>query len=246
MDTSRRRYRQQMCPAGFAALTVRYRETDLHIAVDEPSFSPDLAAVAEKRVLHYRALLDEYIHRDPVFQATLQPHLLPGDAPAIALEMARAGNLAGVGPMAAVAGAFAERVGRELLSRVRQVVVENGGDIFLATESAIKIAVFAGPSPFSNRIAIELDAAPQGLGVCTSSGTVGPSLSLGRADAAVIVSPSTPLADAVATATANRIQTTADLQPALDFARSVPGITAVLLIKDDKMAAWGALRVTAL
>jgi ApbE superfamily uncharacterized protein (UPF0280 family) len=235
-----------MCPAGFTAFTVRYKETDLHIAVDEESFTPELVALAEKKVLFYRTQLEEYLRGDVDFGVTLQPHLVTSAAPLMALAMARAGNEAGVGPMAAVAGAFAEFVGRDLMHHVKQIVVENGGDLFLQTAETMRIAIFAGDSPFSNKILLELQAAPQGMGVCTSSGTVGPSLSLGRADAAVIVSPSTPLADAVATAAANRIQSVEDLQGAMDFARGIDGVRGVLLIKEDKLAAWGDLQVVPL
>jgi uncharacterized protein len=105
------------------------------------------------------------------------------------------------------------------------------------------VSVFAGPSPLSERLAIELKPRPEPYGICTSSGTVGPSLSLGRADAAVIISQSAPLADAAATAAANRIRTTADLTLALDFARSITGVEGVLLIKDDKLAVWGNIKL---
>lgn len=97
--------------------------------------------------------------------------------------------------------------------------------------------------PLSNRLAVAI--APQGhaFGVCTSSGTVGPSLSLGRADAAMIIAPSAILADAAATAAGNRVQTAADLEAALAWARQIPGVSGVLLIKDDKLALWGECRL---
>jgi hypothetical protein len=145
--------------------------------------------------------------------------------------------------MAAVAGTFAELVGRDLLVHVKQIIVENGGDIFMKTLSTTRIAIYAGASPFSGRVALEMPPREEGCGVCTSSGTVGPSLSLGRADAAVIISASTPLADAVATAAGNQVQTADDLAGALEFAKSVPGVDGVLLIKDDKMAAWGSVKL---
>ncbi|MDW7650353.1 MAG: UPF0280 family protein [Bacillota bacterium] len=246
MDTSRRSYRQNMQPAGFAGFACKIKETDLQIFVDQKSYTPELAVFCEQRVLYYRTLLEDYLRGDAEFGTTLQPYLAAPDAPPLVLAMIRAGNLAGVGPMAAVAGTFAECVGRDLLQHVQQVIVENGGDIFLRTEKAVCIAVFAGSSPFSNQIALELPAAPAGLGVCTSSGTVGPSLSFGKADAAVIVARSAPLADAVATATANHVQSAEDLDTALAYAKSIPGVDGALLIKDDKLAAWGKIKLTRL
>jgi len=243
MAHARRTYRQSMQPPGFVGFTAKYKETDLYVAVDEASFAQALPGFVENRILFYRTQLEKYIEEDPVFRTTLEPHLLPLTAPPLALAMTKAANMAGVGPMAAVAGAFAQFIGRDLLAKVKEVIIENGGDIFLQVKEKIKISVYAGSSPLSNRIALELEPQPHGLGVCTSSGTVGPSLSFGRADAAVIISPSAILADAVATATANRIQTPADLQPAIDFARQIPGVTGALVIKDDKIAAWGQLKL---
>ena len=246
MGHVRREYRKMMQAKGFAAFACKVKETDLAVQVDEASFNPLLPAFVEERVLAYRLALEEYIAADQKFRSTLQPHLAAPGAPPMALDMIRAGNMAGVGPMAAVAGAFAEYVGRELLKKVQQVIVENGGDLFLSVKEKIKIAVYAGSSPLSNRLALELEPQPGGLGVCTSSGTVGPSFSFGRADAAVIVSSSAVLADAVATATANRIQTAADLKQALEFARTIPGVDGVLVIKDDKLAAWRRLKIVPL
>lgn len=214
------------------------------MAVESEDTTDNISRFVASRVLFYRTQLEAYIGLDQDFRTTLEPHLVRPEAPPLALAMVRAGNAAGVGPMAAVAGAFAELIGRDLLRKASQVIVENGGDIFLKTGSGGKVAVFAGPSPLSTRIAIELTPRAKPYGICTSSGTVGPSLSFGRADAAVIISESAILADAVATATANRIQTADDFNAALKFARSVPGVEGVLIIKDDKLIAWGNLRLT--
>lgn len=243
MDTTRRTYRRTVSADDRVSFECKVKETDLFITVDRESFHEDLPALVEKRVLYYRVLLEEYIKKDPDFARTLQPHLLAEEAPPMSLAMVRAGNLAGVGPMAAVAGAFAEFVGLDLLKRARQVTVENGGDIFLKTDGSARVLILAGKSPLSGRLALELQSLGKPLGVCTSSGTVGHSLSLGRADAAVIVSPSAILADAVATAAANRVQTVDDLAKAVEFAASVPGVTGAVIIKDDKMAAWGNLKL---
>jgi uncharacterized protein len=242
MDYSLRNYRRPST-SKYTSFEARVKETDLRISVDKRSYSDELLNFAEKRILYYRTQLEQYLTLDTDFRMTLEPYLAMPEAPPIALSMARAANAAGVGPMAAVAGTFAELVGLDLLQRVKSVIVENGGDIFMKTASVNRVSVFAGPSPLSERLAIELKPRPEPYGICTSSGTVGPSLSLGRADAAVIISQSAPLADAAATAAANRIQTTADLTLALDFARSITGVEGVLLIKDDKLAVWGNIKL---
>src|SRR5690554_1628644 len=171
MDHSRRTYRQNMQPAGFRSFTAKYKETDLYVAVDEESFAEQVVGFVENRILYYRTLLEQYLTKDPEFGATLEPYLLTAAAPPMALAMTKAANLAGVGPMAAVAGAFAEYIGRDLLASSAQVMVENGGDLYLKIKEKTRIAVYAGSSPLSNRIAVELLPRQGGFGVCTSSGT---------------------------------------------------------------------------
>jgi uncharacterized protein len=157
--------------------------------------------------------------------------------------MEEAGETVGVGPMAAVAGAFAEFVGRELLRFTTEVIVENGGDIFIKTGKKRLVGVYAGKSPYTGKIALQIEPADTPLGVCTSSGTVGHSLSFGKADAVIVLSPSTSLADAAATAIGNIVKEETDIQRALDFARGVAGLSGVVLIINDKMGVWGKVNL---
>jgi ApbE superfamily uncharacterized protein (UPF0280 family) len=101
------------------------------------------------------------------------------------------------------------------------------------------ISVFAGQSPLSEKIGLHIPAADFPLGICTSSGTVGPSLSLGRADAVMIVCKDVLLADSYATAMANRIKTVDDLQPVIDSISEIPEILGAIAVKDDRMAITG-------
>jgi ApbE superfamily uncharacterized protein (UPF0280 family) len=222
---------------------VAVKETDLDIGVRRRQYSPELADWCEKLVMACRTPLEEYVKTDPDFVRSLSPYSpLPG-APAIARAMAEAGRAAGVGPMAAVAGAVAEEVGKTISRRSRDVIVENGGDIFIKSNSIRRIGIFAGQSVLSNRLALEIRPEQTPLGICTSSGTVGHSLSYGSADAVVILSPSTPLADAVATATGNMIKEYDDMEKAMHFAMSIEGILGALVIKKDKLAAKGRLKI---
>jgi ApbE superfamily uncharacterized protein (UPF0280 family) len=166
----------------------------------------------------------------------------PTDSP-LALRMVHAGQKAGTGPMAAVAGAVAEFVGQGLLRWSPEVIVENGGDIFLKIAHPIVVGIHAGKSPFSGRVGIKLEATPIPVGLCTSSATVGPSLSLGSADAATILSRDVCLADAMATALGNRISGPRDLKGAVAWAAEVPGVDGALAIIADKIAAVGSLEL---
>lgn len=211
-------------------------ESDLWILA-----SADIQAQVKKLLTLYRRHLKEYIHNYPGFAATLQPYPADHEAPELVQKMITASAKAGVGPMAAVAGAIAGLIGRDLKNNCPELIIENGGDIYLHTKTPRTISIYAGQSIFSLKLGLQLPPQPDGLGVCTSAGTVGPSLSLGRADAAVIISPDAALADAVATAAANRVQKISDLPAAIELARAVPGITGAVVIKGDKMAAWGSV-----
>ena len=132
---------------------------------------------------------------------------------------------------------------RYIESQVYQVVVENGGDVFVKTDTPLTIAVFAGRSPLSMKVGLKIDASMNAVAVCTSSGTVGHSLSFGFADAVCVVSPSCPLADASATAIGNIVRSATDIQKAVAFGKKISGITGILIIKGDKLGAWGDLEL---
>ncbi|WP_066634545.1 UPF0280 family protein [Desulfolucanica intricata] len=238
-----RTYRKNFRQSDLVHFQVVIKETDLDIGVYRKRYSPELVKLAEKITLKYRTQLEEYIKIHPEFLTSLQPLQVKSGAPAIARQMADAAKKAGVGPMAAVAGAVAEAVGMELLRHTREIIIENGGDIYLKSNRKRRIGIYAGQSPFTEKIAIEIPPELTPLGICTSSGTVGHSLSFGRADAAIIISANTSLADAVATATANRVQNPEDVQTALEFAINISGITGAVVIKHDKLAAWGNVKI---
>ncbi len=215
------------------------KESDLCIRAPK-----NLAEKARQLVSKYRLILEKYIRRNPTFENSLGPIPLEEDVPLIAREMAEAGRKAGVGPMAAVAGAIAEFVGKDLLDYTPEVMVENGGDIFIKTTKIRHIGIYAGNSSFTKKIALEILPEKTPLGICTSSGTVGHSLSLGKADAAVVISPSTILADASATAIANLIKDERDILQGIELAKKIKGVKGVLVVKDNKMGIWGDIKIS--
>lgn len=246
MEYTERSYRQSFRQDDLVHFQVVVRQTDLDIGVRRERFSPELARWVEELVREQRELLERYIEEDPAFLHSLSPCALKPGAPPMAVDMAGAASQAGVGPMAAVAGAFAQYVGRALAKRSKDVIVENGGDIYLRSTRQRRIGIFAGGSTLSNRIALEIKPEDTPLGICTSSGTVGPSLSFGKADAVVILSPSAILADAVATAAGNMVQNKEDVQKAAEYATGIDGITGALIIKEDRLAACGKLKLVPL
>lgn len=207
-------------------------ETDLLILAQRP-----LSGEAREAARRARRQIETHGAQHPDFLAARSPLKCPDGVPEIVAEMYAAARIAGTGPMAAVAGAVAEHVARALAKHSAEVIVENGGDLFLITTSERLIAIDAGESRWSGRLGL---AVPPGeRSVCTSSGTVGHSAGGGRADAAVIAADSGAIADAVATATANRVGSEQDVEAATDYAAGCEGIEHVLVICGEAMAAWG-------
>ena len=137
--------------------------------------------------------------------------------------MSESAEKVGVGPMASVAGAIAEFVGNELSAYSAEVIVENGGDIYLKSLEKRIIGVYAGESPLTGKLGLEIDGEDTPLGVCTSSGTVGHSLSFGKADAVIVLSKSATLADAAATAIGNLVAQPEDITRGVEFAEGTDG-----------------------
>ncbi len=246
MSYEPRLYRKTNSRPGLRYFSVEYLETDLWIGVDEKTFFPELPAELLDAVRELRHSLDRYGARQPSFLTSFSPVGLLPDAPPLAHVMAEAAFRADVGPMAAVAGAFAQEIGELLLRRywAREVIVENGGDIFLNTRSDAMVGIFAGKSPLSQKLALRIPTRLMPLGVCTSAGTVGPSVSLGNTDATVTLAASTALADACASNLGNRVKTAADVEPALAAARELPGLLGCVIILGEQLGAWGDVELT--
>ena len=217
---------------------VTVKETDLYLRA-----SSNLHRKARRLVLKYRSLLEKYIERHPAFLTSLEPLPVSQDAPHIVREMAAAAEKTGVGPMASVAGAIAEFVGTDLLAFSPEVIVENGGDIFLKSLRKRTVGIYAGKSPLTGKIGLEINGQDTPLGICTSSGTVGHSLSFGKADAVIAVARSATLADAAATAIGNLVSQPGDITRGIEFGKSIIGLKGVVIIKDDNIGLWGEVKL---
>jgi hypothetical protein len=236
-----RTYRNYVKAENLVKFEIVEKETDLLILAESNLYDKALAYV-----LKYRGELEKYIESDPQFAKTFSPYRVRYDAPPMVREMASATRRAKVGPMAAVAGAIAEFVGKDLLPFTNEIIVENGGDIFLKISQPRKVGIYAGPSPFSEKIALELEPRPQPFSVCCSSGTVGHSFSFGKADAVVVIAKSALLADAAATAIGNVVKELSDIDHGLKLAKKIRGLDGVLIIKHDQMGALGKVKIVPL
>ncbi len=222
-----------------------YRETDLWIAVDTESYSETTVNYTSDRIRYYRNILDKYIRNHPEFRDSLVPVETGKNTHRIIREMSGAARKAGTGPMSAVAGAIAEFICKDLCkeSGASEVIIENGGDIFLKLKNQATISVYAGNSPLSGKIRLVIKPEDTPLSVCTSSGTTGHSLSFGNADACTIACRSGALADAYATAFCNEVKNKDMVPEITEKVLQKPDIISVVIIMDDKVGLGGKLTV---
>jgi ApbE superfamily uncharacterized protein (UPF0280 family) len=240
-----RDYRYKFNTDRFTGIEVSYQETDLWIGVDPESFKPGMKQVALNKIKELRNKLDNYIQTEPFFKKSLKPFQPTENAPVEAIEMAQAAGNAGIGPMATVAGLFAREVGNEIIQNfsIEELVIENGGDIFAQLKKNLVLSVFAGDSPLSERIGLEITTETSPLGICTSAGTAVPSLSYGKADAVVVIAEDVLTADAFATAFGNKVKSPNDVEKVISLAEKYPEILSLLVICEDKIGMRGEFEI---
>jgi len=236
-----RTYRSQFNTERFTGFEIKHLETDLWIGVDPASFDEKMKDLALEKVRSLRKTFDAYIQEEPFFKKSLKPFQPSDLAPNEAVDMAVASEKAGVGPMAAVAGLFAREVGETLRENFspKEMLIENGGDIYLLLQNELVLSVFAGESVLSERIGLVIPASEGTFGVCTSAGTVGPSLSYGKADAVMVVCKDILLADALATALGNLVKSPDHVEKVISRAEQYPEIESLLIICEDKIGIKG-------
>ncbi len=241
MSYQRREYRSRVNSPGLSKYRIIVEESDIFI-----STTGCYEEAARKILCHTRREIKKYIESNPYFASSLKPLREDYSMPESVALMARASSLAGVGPMAAVAGVISLMVGRELSRYSDEVIVENGGDIFIKSAFERTVAIFAGDSPLSMKLGIKVSCAGAPAGVCTSSATVGHSVSFGRADAVVCLGEDSVITDAAATSIGNRVRDVSDIKNALNEGLNIPGIEGCLIIEGENMGAAGNIQITKL
>jgi len=233
-----RTYRKKVHAGDLVSFRVAVKETDLWVSADS-----NLEKETRDLVFSYRQHLETYIKSHPDFLTSLSPLKKDPYAPPMVREMIEVTKSVGVGPMAAVAGTIAQYVGEDLLGSSSQVIVENGGDIYLKALRPVTVSIFAGDSPLSEKFGLLIPERRMPVGVCASSGSVGHSLSMGIADALCLLSSRASLADAAATAIGNRIKKKKDLEDAAKWADETEGIIGGVCIVGGSMASWGDIEL---
>jgi uncharacterized protein len=238
----KRSYRSRVNSPELFKARVAVKETDLLILTDKPVDKGFILA----RINFYRDKIEEYInYKDRRFLVALKPVAVESTSHRIIKEMAGQSAKVNVGPMAAVAGAIAQFLGRDLLAKgFRDVIIENGGDIFMKNTRTVRVGLYAGKNKRLNKINVKIQPEQASLGICTSSATIGHSVSFGNADNVVIIASSAVLADALATAVCNMVKSADDIKRAIAFGSSVKGVRGIIIIFGNILATWGKVELT--
>ena len=168
----------------------------------------DLANHELKRyVFSIRRDLKNYILRNEDFLLSLEPIKTDENLPLIVKTMIDSANISGVGPMACVAGTISELSLNYLISKgSKYSIVENGGDIALINDERLLCGIYSNNQVLTNNIAFEIKARKKPLGLCTSSGKIGHSISFGESDSVSVIAKSASVADGLATRIANEVR----------------------------------------
>ena len=217
----------------------RLKETIAWITADEKKY----IEIAKEEIKQRRKELERFVRWHPYFLVTLESYQIEEtEVQEIVRRMTESARKFGIGPMSAVAGTLAELAVEAMRDAgAKHAMVDNGGDVALISDRDVLVGVYAGESPFSNKIALRIPPSSSLLGICTSSGTVGHSISFGTADAATVISNSASLSDAAATALGNSVTDAHSITKAFDSINHVEGIESALVIYKDTLATWGKI-----
>lgn len=196
----------------------------------------------QDQIIQQREQLEKYIYDYPEFKTSLKSLPIDQNSPESALRMYEAANITGIGPMSAVAGTMSQLICEYAVSLGDDdVIVENGGDIFINSKREVALGIYAGENKLSGKLAFKILPSEMPIAVCSSSSKMGHSLSFGNCDLVTVFSPNASLADSVATAVCNRIKSIDEIESILNYAFSNYGVSAIFVIKDNKVAHVGKI-----
>ena len=215
--------------------TLKYKEANFRI-------HSDCFSLIKDKIIEERKILERYIKKHPLFLSSLIPVEYAENAPDIVRRMCYAAEKTKLGPMASVAGTFSQiAVEAALKTSTSDVIVENGGDIYLNISNQMNIGIYAGKNKLSGKLAFLITPDLSPLSICSSSSLMGHSQNFGNCDLAVITSKNGALADSAATLTCNSVKVVSDINRVLKMIMNIDGIEGILIIKDDKIALAGNL-----
>ena len=195
--------------------------------------------VAKKEIQKRRNEIEQYIRKDEFFKVTLKPYIHSKKDPEIIKKMCNSANKVLVGPMATVAGTIAEYAVKAMVSKgAKFAIVDNGGDIALYSNRLVNIGIYTGKQKTAG-LAFQILPNNEIIGICTSSGNIGHSLSFGNTDSATVFSNNLSVADAAATALGNLVNSGCDIESAFKILEDIKEIFGAIIIIGKKIGFWG-------
>ena len=213
---------------------ITYKESDLYIICDK-----NLKKDAFITLLKYRNIIENHIRLFPEFLTSLKPLKIPDiEIPEIIKEMYFASKYANVGPFASVAGAISEFVGRKLKEKCNEILIENGGDLYLNGKKDRIVGIWTLKN-YKLGLKIKGDELP--LSICSSSSKIGHSLSFGNVDLVTVIAKNGAFSDAMATSICNKIKNTNDIDEVLKKIEINEILRGVIIIYKNKIGFKGKL-----
>jgi len=235
---SERFYRTDNKSDRWNSFTVRNETTDLYIRC-----SRDLSSIALKIIDKLRNEIRCHINKQLEFQTSFSPVERLENTTEIISLMYLASERSGAGPFASVAGAIAQITGTELLNYTDDIIIENGGDIWMYLKEPAVVQILSDNMDFDGKTGILISPEETPCGICTSSGKVGPSFSFGKADSATIIGKCAATADAAATIAGNIVKDENGITKALNCATAIETVTGAVVIINNKMGIQGSVKL---
>jgi len=220
-------------------LEVSYRESDLFISSDKKLDKQFVYDILKK----YYTEVENYITKNPKFLTSLSPLPFDKEAPEIVKEMFSVSTKTNIGPFSSVAGAIAKYVGKELLNYTDELIIENGGDIFLKINEDKKVGVYLGERFKDNLLILKIKKRCQPFGIASSSAYIGESLNFGKTDLLTVVAEDSIIADGFATALSNLIKEKEDIEKVIKIAKKNSYIFSLVIAFKNNLYFWGDIEV---
>ncbi|MCJ7666095.1 MAG: UPF0280 family protein [Actinobacteria bacterium] len=236
--TDRDIYRSKISVEGRFSFRLDYKYSGLLIMCDR-----DIGNELEGLVRGFYADIEKVIAGRPGFKNSLVPIEVMDHYPPVVKDMCHAGEVFNVGPMASIAGAVCDHLAENIAGKCSFLMIENGGDVYIKSSSPLEVGIFTKNNYFKDMITLLIEAGLTPCGICSSSGSFGHSLSLGKSDLVTVLSGTAILADAAATAVANTINREEDIDAAITRFRKYSEIKGLIAIKNKRIGLWGQLQL---
>ena len=231
-------YRNKISAEGRYSFRVDYKYSGLYIMCDR-----DISSELEEAILSFYRDIEMIIAGQPDFEKSLVPIKTGKDLPMTIKEMCCAGEVFNVGPMASIAGALCDHLAKNLTDRCNFLMIENGGDVYIKSNVPFEVGIFTKNIYFKDKLTLLIEAGQTPCGICSSSGSFGHSLSLGKSDLVTVLSRTATTADAAATAIANTINSEEDINEAIARFSRYSEIEGLIIIKNKRIGLWGKLQL---